>query len=488
MLMKAVINRKSNLCPFKNDKVEININPGECVWLRGVSGVGKSTIARQIVGLGNIPGAEVDIQWSADVAPEERVGMLFQQGVLVDSLNVEENIALGFKAAGKHFDKEMIRDLLRNVGLKDTDMRKMAGELSGGMLRRVALAQILAQGKKLIILDEPFVGLDDVTIQGIVAEFKKVLQKGISLLLISHQEEYVSRIANMDNLLELYPCDAIEEKERSSRMPHWRFMIRTLLRIWDYLGISLPLIFCAFLAAGFAISMLFAELLNEVDVNYLIGQVSHEWSSLVRWFIGHKIDDLVANYLPVVKQKVYAAGLAKAFVVELGPLLTALLLAGRIGGSYAGEVGMMQATNQNSLLKTLGLNPRRWTLTPSVIAAFIAAPILTAIGTVLGLIAGGLVAMRDYYHLFKDTKDYWVMIKNTVFDYSGLWSYPPFVNVYRSLVFMFVILFVAEVCSRYNKSLQPRDVPKVITWAVVLAGLFIIIADWGLSQLLFKVN
>ena len=76
-------------------------------------------------------------------------------------------------------------------------------------------------------------------------------------------------------------------------------------------------------------------------------------------------------------------------VLEVAPLLTALLLAGRIGGSYAGEVGMMQASNQNRLLKTLGVSHVKWSLVPTVISAVILAPILTAVAAVCALFVGG---------------------------------------------------------------------------------------------------
>ena len=77
------------------------------------------------------------------------------------------------------------------------------------------------------------------------------------------------------------------------------------------------------------------------------------------------------RYVPELKASLFCAGMAHLVVLELSPLLTALLLAGRIGGSFAGEVGTMQATNQNRLLQTLGVSPRRWSLLPTVCASAI---------------------------------------------------------------------------------------------------------------------
>jgi hypothetical protein len=63
-------------------------------------------------------------------------------------------------------------------------------------------------------------------------------------------------------------------------------------------------------------------------------------------------------------------------------------------------------------------------------------------------------------------------------------TYPPYVLAYRSVVFMMITMMLAEICGRWDVLLQPRNVPTVITSAVVLSGLCIIFADWGFSQVL----
>lgn len=74
------------------------------------------------------------------------------------------------------------------VGLAAADQHKMPNELSGGMLRRAALAQLLAQRKRLIVLDEPFIGLDEGTASGILSQLLSLKESGTSFLLISHQQ------------------------------------------------------------------------------------------------------------------------------------------------------------------------------------------------------------------------------------------------------------------------------------------------------------
>ena len=119
------------------------------------------------------------------------------------------------------------------------------------------------------------------------------------------------------------------------------------------------MILLAFVAAGLAISMLFSDLLQATDVHTLRKQIAPQDTSLIdkllgielfHKFVGHEFEKIAGEHLPAIRRRVFAVGISRGFIIELGPLLTALLLAGRIGGSYAGEVSMMQATNQNQLL------------------------------------------------------------------------------------------------------------------------------------------
>ena len=132
--------------------------------------------------------------------------------------------------------------------------------------------------------------------------------------------------------------------------------------------------------------------LVDAEVRPLIKMLTGEDASTLQMMgIRFKVSSMLNRTVPPAKSTLYAIGLAKLFVLEVGPLLTALLLCGRIGGSYAGKVGTMQATNQNKLLKVLGVDPRWWTLAPAVLAASLASPILTVIGTALALALGGWV-------------------------------------------------------------------------------------------------
>ena len=120
-----------------------------------------------------------------------------------------------------------------------------------------------------------------------------------------------------------------------------------------------------------------------------------------------------------------------------------------------------------------------------MVAALIAAPILTMAGTSVALVAGSVVV--SWYNL-GTTEKYWEDVWEATFipEHTVWQTYPPYVLIYRSMTFMLIIICLAETCGRWDPLLQPRSVPTVITSAVVLSGLCIIFADWGFSQVLLQ--
>ena len=146
------------------------------------------------------------------------------------------------------------------------------------------------------------------------------------------------------------------------------------------------------------------------------------WPAMMQMFLETakaEVKKMADSYVPELKASLFCAGMTHLVVLEIAPLLTALLLAGRVGGSYAGtlklldcatiypfpeyginnsprcfvfagEVGMMQATNQNRLLQTLGISPVRWSLLPTIFAALVAGPLLTVIAAFVALGMGSL--------------------------------------------------------------------------------------------------
>lgn len=485
------IQRQSNRCPFINEQLEFSLQSGQCLWLKGPSGVGKTSIIRAIAKIHSLAGAKVKLDWRHDISYKQRIGVLFQNGVLLDTLNVHDNIALSCSKAGMPHDRQSINELLEAVGLTAEDGQKMPGQLSGGMLRRASLAQIIAQRKKVIVLDEPFVGLDKDTAQGIIDTLNKLKAQGQTFILIAHEDHYGAQLADPELTVHLKPTKKHETTSRHF-LPHWPFFYRLGQRLFDYVVISLPLIICAFIATGLAFSMIFAQLLHKVDMSTILNSIAKKqphygFSALFFHLIKTQVIHYSQHYLPEIKRKLYVVVIMRTFVTQMGPLLCAILLAGRIGGSYTGEIAMMQATQQNQLLRTLGMSPRWWTLSTAIIAGVIAAPILTIVGTCVGVLMSSYMAVHGDYPIFQSTHVFLNLLITQVFQHTPhmkWYQYPPLVNIYQSLGFMLVIIGVSELAGRAKRFLQPRHVPSTITWAVVITSVLLLILDWGFTELL----
>ncbi len=179
--------------------VSLEFVKGKTTVIFGVSGGGKSTIIKHIVGLleadsGDIfvDGDRVDVHNKKVMKTIRRkVGFLFQNGALFDSMNIEENVEF---ALSEHFDftpeekTARVVELLKMVGLDYSVVSKLfPDELSGGMRKRVGLARTLALEPEVILYDEPTSGLDPVTSDLITQLIRKLQDDlGVTSVLISH--------------------------------------------------------------------------------------------------------------------------------------------------------------------------------------------------------------------------------------------------------------------------------------------------------------
>jgi phospholipid/cholesterol/gamma-HCH transport system ATP-binding protein len=154
------------------DGVSFVLRRAETKIIIGASGSGKSTLLKLIMGLEKpdegqifIDGEETTLLKEKEmVRVRQRMGMVFQESALFDSLSVRENVAYSLYEAGvaeEEIDRR-VRESLGFVGLEDA-IDKTPAELSGGMKRRVALARALINGPQIMLYDEPTAGLDPVT-------------------------------------------------------------------------------------------------------------------------------------------------------------------------------------------------------------------------------------------------------------------------------------------------------------------------------------
>ena len=172
-------------------------------------------------------------------------------------------------------------------------------------------------------------------------------------------------------------------------------------------------------------------------------------------------------------------GVATTLVRELGPVLSALMVAGRVGSAISAELGSMVVSQQIDAMRALGTSPIRKLVTPRVVALVVALPLLTVASDVFGLIGAGLVA-NQLYGL--DTNVFVSSVRNGI-DIDDVIG-----GVIKPLVFGFIVGIIA--CYKgLSTTGGTVGVGKSTTSAVVMASISVIIADFFLSralQTLFK--
>jgi phospholipid/cholesterol/gamma-HCH transport system ATP-binding protein len=194
------------------DGLTLSVGRGTITAIMGPSGTGKTTLLRLIMGQLHAQRGQVRL-FGTDVASLRRerlyqlrlrAGMLFQNGALLTDLSVFENVAFPLREHAQ-LPEEVLRALvlmkLQAVGLRGAAFL-MPSELSGGMGRRVALARAIVMDPELLLYDEPFVGLDPISM-GVIARLIESLNRtlGITSIVVSHDVDEIEALADYSYLI-----------------------------------------------------------------------------------------------------------------------------------------------------------------------------------------------------------------------------------------------------------------------------------------------
>lgn len=194
--------------------INLSIKEGSYTAFIGHTGSGKSTIMQLLNGL-NIPteGAVIvdDIKITAESKSKEikpvrkKVGLVFQfpESQLFEE-TVLKDVAFGPQNFGVSLEdaEKLAREKLAMVGIKEELFEKNPFELSGGQMRRVAIAGILAMEPEVLVLDEPTAGLDPKGRRELMTLFKELHQSGMTIVLVTHLMDDVANYADYVNVLE----------------------------------------------------------------------------------------------------------------------------------------------------------------------------------------------------------------------------------------------------------------------------------------------
>ncbi|MGN0643032.1 MAG: ATP-binding cassette domain-containing protein [Huintestinicola sp.] len=178
--------RLEGVCKAYGDKTvlsgfDMEAENGGVTWIMGVSGCGKTTLLRIIAGLEEYEGSITDM-------PKGKISMAFQEDRLFEELSPLENCLL---AGGKRGSK--CSEMLMAAGLSEEDIKRPSGQLSGGMKRRTAIVRALCADFGLLLLDEPFGGLDGMT-KAQTAELVIRECRGKTIIAVTHDPEDIKLI------------------------------------------------------------------------------------------------------------------------------------------------------------------------------------------------------------------------------------------------------------------------------------------------------
>jgi phospholipid/cholesterol/gamma-HCH transport system ATP-binding protein len=197
-------------CRFPRDRISV---------ILGGSGSGKSTLLRTIGGLVRPQAGSVVVDGEDITKLSERelfrvrkkLGMMFQQGALLDSLTVFDNLAFPLREHTRLRADEItaaVHACVEAVGLQNVD-GLLPGQLSGGMVKRVALARAIVREPVILLCDEPFSGLDPISARRIEALLVDInRQRGVTLIVVSHSIPSTMRMA--DHVVVLLPDGPVE--------------------------------------------------------------------------------------------------------------------------------------------------------------------------------------------------------------------------------------------------------------------------------------
>ena len=181
----------------------LTIAPGEIVSLLGPSGCGKSTLLRMIAGIerpdtGRIVIGDIEVSARDGFLPPERrgIGLMFQDFALFPHMSVTENVAFGLKRLGRTVARREALAVLTRMGLAD-HAHCYPYMLSGGQQQRVALARALAPRPGVLLMDEPFSGLDSRLRKEIRTETLAILREvGATAIIVTHDPEEAMRVSD----------------------------------------------------------------------------------------------------------------------------------------------------------------------------------------------------------------------------------------------------------------------------------------------------
>ncbi len=482
--------------------LSFSIRVGESVVVLGPSGSGKSVLLRHLLGFElpdagtvEVAGIRTDSVHGAGRRLEffRNLGVVFQTSSLFDDLTLAANVGLGLDRATVPAGERdaRIRDFLARVRLDHAADRRPR-EVSGGMGRRAALARAVASSPRLLLLDEPTSGLDPESESVIVRYLNELRREGkLTMFTITHSYEAACELADTVYVVSDRRNTLVRLADRAALAAPEK------LRAWcvsvQAADAALPAAPAATSpAAGWdPLASVWAFLDTVYALLYLLtrGLRVPEPAALLHrlWDAGARSAPLVATSFAVIgmalavqagriplMQDLLPRAVAEPVFRSIGPLVTALLLAGRVGSSISAEVGAMRADGQLTALWTLGRDPDAHVLPAHLWACVLVTPVLTILAMVSAVYGGAALVALGMVKSGVTVTGYFEQVGESL--RSMTWVAP----VGKPAAFGAIIGLTAYHFGASEKS-GTRAIGEGVTRTVVFASLLVILTDFLLS-------